>query len=154
VLEIFRQKTAPAFEVALRLGAILGGADEKVEQILHDYSEALGIAYQIRDDLADTSAEESEESQSKALQPSLLMAIAYENNILGQPEIERMTQQLLESFKNQAIRSLTTLENANLKGLLRRVVSKIFYDVEVMGCCDDYQARNAHRGQESKKSAR
>ena len=55
VLDIFRKKTAPAFEVALRVGALYAGvsAHEEVEDVLHVYSEALGIAYQIRDDLSD-----------------------------------------------------------------------------------------------------
>jgi len=182
VLDIFQQKTAPAFEVALRLGAILGGADEKVERALHHYSEALGIAYQIRDDLADTfGGEESAPNPPKAQQPSLPPAIAYEqargqdwqtlknfrsaggekpptpadgDDILQKPEIERLTQQLLESFKNQAIRSLAGLDHAHLKSLLRRVVGRIFHEVEVMGCCDDYQARNAGRRRKSKKAAR
>jgi geranylgeranyl diphosphate synthase type II len=51
VLDIFRMKTAPAFEVALNLGAILAGCDEQVAAVLRQYSESLGIAYQIRDDL-------------------------------------------------------------------------------------------------------
>ena len=53
VLGIFREKTAPAFEVALRLGALFAGADDNVHSVLGPYSEALGIAYQIRDDLED-----------------------------------------------------------------------------------------------------
>ncbi len=53
VLEIFRSKTAPAFEVALKVGAALAGRLDDVEDALHQYSEALGIAYQIRDDLDD-----------------------------------------------------------------------------------------------------
>src|SRR5882672_7402678 len=55
VLDIFRQKTAPAFEVALRIGAIYAGVEEheEVGEVLQAYSEALGIAYQIRDDLSD-----------------------------------------------------------------------------------------------------
>src|SRR6266487_2430652 len=58
VLEIFRSKTAPAFEVALRLGALYAGVDAHAEVggILQTYSEALGIAYQIRDDLSDLGA--------------------------------------------------------------------------------------------------
>src|SRR5262249_45912795 len=50
VLDIFRQKTAPAFEVALRLGALYAGVDahEEVADVLKTYSEAMGIAYQIR----------------------------------------------------------------------------------------------------------
>src|SRR5262245_1835810 len=51
VLEIFKQKTAPAFEVALRLGAFLGGADAETHEVLRKYSESIGIAYQVKDDL-------------------------------------------------------------------------------------------------------
>jgi geranylgeranyl pyrophosphate synthase len=49
---------------------------------------------------------------------------------------------LLDSYKEEAIRSLTGLENASLKGLLRRVVSKIF-TLEVKGWCSEFEARNA-----------
>src|SRR6266513_3073726 len=58
VLDIFRQKTAPACEVALRLGALYAGPEqhEEVSDVLRVYSEALGIAYQIRDDLSDLGA--------------------------------------------------------------------------------------------------
>src|SRR6266699_5237275 len=58
VLDIFRQKTAPAFEVALRLGALYAGTEphEEVSDALRVYSEALGVAYQIRDDLSDLGA--------------------------------------------------------------------------------------------------
>ena len=55
VVDIFRRKTAPAFEVALGIGAALAGAGAETQQVLRDYSEALGIAYQIRDDLEDLS---------------------------------------------------------------------------------------------------
>ena len=58
VLDIFRKKTAPAFEVALRLGAIYAGEEqyEEASEVLAAYSENLGIAYQIRDDLSDLGA--------------------------------------------------------------------------------------------------
>jgi len=57
VLSIFREKTAPAFEVALRLGEIAAGMNHGLGEILHEYSDALGVAYQIRDDIADSGAE-------------------------------------------------------------------------------------------------
>ncbi|HYR57237.1 MAG TPA: polyprenyl synthetase family protein, partial [Chthoniobacteraceae bacterium] len=56
VLDIFRRKTAPAFSVALKLGAIYAGQLDEVDEALSAYSEALGIAYQIRDDLSDLGA--------------------------------------------------------------------------------------------------
>ena len=53
VIEIFRRKTSPAFQVALGIGAALGGANAQTQDVLRDYSDALGVAYQIRDDLDD-----------------------------------------------------------------------------------------------------
>ncbi|MFN9437832.1 MAG: DUF116 domain-containing protein, partial [Planctomycetota bacterium] len=50
VLDIFRKKTSPAFEVALLFGANLVQHDPETSQIISEFSEALGIAYQIRDD--------------------------------------------------------------------------------------------------------
>ena len=77
VVEIFRRKTAPAFEVALRLGAALADADDDVHRTLTKYSEALGIAYQIKDDLEDLDAGHAGDDV-RALRPSLPLAIAFE----------------------------------------------------------------------------
>ena len=41
-LDIFRRKTSPAFQVALGIGAALAGASADTQQVLRDYSEALG----------------------------------------------------------------------------------------------------------------
>jgi geranylgeranyl diphosphate synthase type II len=49
---------------------------------------------------------------------------------------------LLETFKEEAIRSLHELENHNLKGLLRRTVGKIFNDVEIKGWCKEHEQLN------------
>ncbi len=88
VLDIFRKKTAPAFEVALRLGAIYAGEEqhEEVSEILSAYSENLGIAYQIRDDLSDFGAE-GETNDLAGLRPSLLLAIGHERAKNEQKEI-------------------------------------------------------------------
>jgi hypothetical protein len=48
----------------------------------------------------------------------------------------------LESYKEAAIRSLQSVENANLKGLLRRVIGKIFNDLEIKGWCREFEVRN------------
>ena len=154
VLDIFRMKTAPAFEVALNLGAILAGCDEQVASVLTRYSEALGIAYQIRDDLDDARSPHGEEVYA-GKRPSILLALAHETegaavHPLGpvlRAEIEAAAWRLMEAYKSQAIGSLIPLKNASLKGLLRRVIGKMFNDFEIMGCCDDPQSRKA-RGHE------
>jgi hypothetical protein len=49
---------------------------------------------------------------------------------------------LLEAYKEQAIRTLPELRNASLKGLLRRVMGKIF-TLQVEGWCSEFETRNA-----------
>ena len=168
VLDIFKKKTAPAFEVALRIGAIFAGveAHDEVREVLRSYSEALGIAYQIRDDLADLGQTE-DTSDIAGLRPSLLLATAHERAECDKRKItsalwsrkstatvaeveqayrdlgavERCTD-LLERYKEEAIQSLRDLESPSLKGLLRRVIGKIFNDTEIKGWCKEFEAKN------------
>jgi len=173
VLDIFRKKTAPAFEVALRLGAIYAGlqSHEEVEDVLKVYSEALGIAYQIRDDLSDLGTS-GETNDIAGLRPSLLLAVAHEKAKDAQKELlravwhrqlpagvtttaieslyidlgaEARARTLLETYKEESIRCLRDLENPNLKGLLRRVLGKIFNDVEIKGWCKEQELKNGVR---------
>jgi geranylgeranyl diphosphate synthase type II len=175
VLDIFRKKTAPAFEVALRLGALYAGEDQysEVEDVLKVYSEALGIAYQIRDDLSDLDTKD-ETNDIAALRPSLLLAIAYDKakgeqkdlfaatwrrqipagvtaqkiqEIYSELHVEDRARTLLETYKEEAIRCLRDLESPNLKGLLRRVLGKIFNDVEIKGWCKEQEMKNGVRAQ-------
>ncbi len=60
---------------------------------------------------------------------------------------------LLEAYKEQAIRTLPALHNASLKGLLRRVVGKIFR-VEIKGWCSEFEARDAAGRQAGAEAAR
>ena len=167
VLEIFRQKTAPAFEVALRLGAIYAGRHEECSEVLGVYSRALGIAYQIRDDLEDLGGT-GESTDIAGQRPSLLLAVARDRaNGQKRELLDRLWRRefrpdpgeiaalyrelkadercahLLESYKEEAIRSLAALEHPSLKGLLRRVVGKIFNDVEIKGWCAEQERKNA-----------
>lgn len=78
VLRIFRRKTAPAFEVALRLGAACADATPPVHAVLTRFSAALGTAYQIRDDLEDVAGSRtSGPGDAAARRPSLLLALAH-----------------------------------------------------------------------------
>ncbi|QRZ12331.1 polyprenyl synthetase family protein [Paracoccus methylovorus] len=52
-IQIVRGKTAALFSAATEAGAVVAGADTAVQQALFDYGDALGIAFQIVDDLLD-----------------------------------------------------------------------------------------------------
>ncbi len=165
VIEIFQRKTAPAFEVALRLGALYAGRHAEVGEALGAFSRSLGIAYQVRDDLEDFEGADGADAQ--ALRPSLVLAVArersngdtrseFERHWRRDPSADRSKlpdlvrtakaddrcRHLLESYKEEAIRSLAPLEHASLKGLLRRTLGKIFNDIEIKGWCKEQQAEN------------
>ena len=155
VLSIFADKTAPAFEVALRFGAAVAGAGPELHEPLHNYSRALGTAYQIRDDLEDHPGELAKRSA-----PSLLVAVALERAegderqllqlaattptlapdlaektlaVLEELDARNAARRLLIAQKERAIHALRAVRNQSLKGLLRRVVAKIFNELEPGG---------------------
>ena len=183
VLQIFRQKTAPAFSVALELGAAAANAEPAVFETLRNYSDALGIAYQIRDDLDDFAPSDDAPDDVTALRPSLPLAVGYEQ-AKSEPELRPIlerawrrelvngsaspdhlralldrfdaverSRRMMEGYKEEAIRSLPGLTNPSLKGLLRRVIGKIF-SVEIQGWCSEFEARNAAGGQTVADAAR
>jgi geranylgeranyl pyrophosphate synthase len=172
VVALFRQKTAPAFETALALGAIYGGAGPELEETLAAYSDALGVAYQIRDDLEDLAAAR----RSGALperRPTILWALAHQtargaakeavtaawcdpaadpdpamvHRLLAELEVETRGRELLSAYKDEAVRALRRLDNPNVKGLLRRTLGKIFDDLQIRGWCHEFEARNAAGGE-------
>lgn len=170
VVGIFRQKTAPAFEVALTLGAIYAGGGTDIASTLGRYSKALGIAYQIQDDLDDLAGACNDIANMRL---SILPALAYERadastrellaaawfqpsdgnrakllDALDQLDVPAEARKLLESYRKQAIDCLGELKSQPLQTLLRRMAARIFVGDEVMGCCNEYMAEHASRRRE------
>jgi octaprenyl-diphosphate synthase len=52
-LQVVRGKTAALFSAATEVGGVIAGASDEVTGALYDYGDALGIAFQIADDLLD-----------------------------------------------------------------------------------------------------
>ena len=150
-LELCARKTGAAFEVAILLGAIQGGADEATCEPLRRFSRALGIAYQIRDDLADATLPDG--GDLHANRPSILLALACECDAPGvvaarkayfqrvknadttaarrlvihleaAGQLDR-AEQLAEHHLHAAERALSDLHHAGLKRLLRRIAARL-----------------------------
>jgi geranylgeranyl pyrophosphate synthase len=164
--------------VALRLGAACAGASDEEHAILTRYSDALGVAYQIRDDVDDLAGGEAPDDV-RSMRPTLPLAVACERAkgnaklllqrawkkeitaaeaadvraVMIELGVEERCRTLVEMYKEQAIRTLPALQNASLKGLLRRVVGKIFR-VEIKGWCSEFEARNAAGGAARAEAAR
>jgi geranylgeranyl pyrophosphate synthase len=144
VLDIFRNKTVPAFEVAFDFGVLCAGDDKRLRSILHDYSRALGIAYQMQDD-----AEDFDNNTPLTLRPSAVLAVLCEQNkeagyikkLCGESDIKVLlldkenkpklqkavhrVKTLAEEYRQQAIASLNALDNTDMKRLLFRVTERI-----------------------------
>jgi geranylgeranyl pyrophosphate synthase len=145
VLEIFSNKTVPAFKVALDFGLICAGVTDKtMENILHTYSQALGVAYQLQDD-----ADDFAHDAPLALRPSATLAVLCEQNradgfirrlrevndikaFLTNTENKPLLQKaiksvtaLAETYRRQAIASLSELHHIEMKRLLFRLTEQI-----------------------------
>lgn len=151
VLRIFARKTAPAFEVALRLAALAAGLAEEDAQCLKPYSRALGIAYQIRDDLGDGHMGASD-GDLAALRPTLPLALARESatteqrglldglihgertdskawqclrELVASDAVRSAAQQHLEHQRNETVRCVAAINNTRLKLLLQRITNRV-----------------------------
>ena len=54
---------------------------------------------------------------------------------------------------SKAVEALQPLAHATAKGLLRRVIGKIFNDAEIKGWCNEFEARNASSREARTQSA-
>lgn len=144
VLEIFCNKTVPAFDVSLIMGVICAGNDTELPATLHTYSRALGIAYQLQDDMEDFYTDEP-----VALRPSAVLAVLCELRteegfmtsllkckdmkvFLNLPENKALLQEALSlvremagRYHRDALDSLHEIKNVELKRLLFRVTQQI-----------------------------
>jgi geranylgeranyl pyrophosphate synthase len=142
VIHIIENKTVPAFSVALSFAVVCAGGDETLKTILEKYAYALGVAYQLLDDLADFQSE----SETRLRPDSVLAALCegcddmslidklllpegfteWKNANL--PLLEQATARvaaLAETYRQQALDSLSPLKNVELKRLLFRITKKI-----------------------------
>ena len=118
VLQIFRQKTVPAFEVALMLGLLSAGGSKQTASVLHNYSEALGIAYQLNDDLADINTEHTDK-------PSAVYALRQQKPDASDEDLKAQLSVLVEEYHIRALTSLAEVEEFELKRLLFQATEKI-----------------------------
>jgi geranylgeranyl pyrophosphate synthase len=151
VIDIFRGKTSPAFNVAIVLGALCAGVDAEICGHLKSFSDSLGIAYQIKDDLDDFQNENGS-SDASALRLSVILAAACENSdgklligklktcksqeevnaiLAAEADIDKAiakARQLFEHYRNQTVRALRPVTHSGLKRLLFRIAGRILQD--------------------------
>ncbi|WP_335934622.1 polyprenyl synthetase family protein [Streptomyces sp. PTD5-9] len=63
-LDVMRGKTGSLIAVACRFGALMAGADESAVDILTQYGERLGVAFQLADDVLDIASDSHESGKT------------------------------------------------------------------------------------------
>ena len=117
-LEIHRLKTAPAFRVALFAAAIAAGRFNELRAVLHAFSDKLGMAYQLHDDLED-------EGENPASAVDVLMRSNGWNREAARAETVRMYQAQREDIYEL----LEQVGDVPLKIFLYRLAGKVLKDV-------------------------
>ncbi len=119
-LEIFKNKTVPAFEVSLLLGLACTGNHIHLRPMLKAYSEALGIAYQLKDDMEDFC-----QDNELAVRPSAVLALRTMHSDWDDERVKEELQRMVSQYKQQALDALDSLDCLELKRLLYQVTEKI-----------------------------
>jgi len=145
MLGLFDNKTAAAFRVSLLLGAVVGGASATDLKVLEQFSRAIGIAYQLKDDLEDYSGEKGDiEVRKFSIILSLLaghltsaekqllqsarstedFSVIY--GLIDAYNIPQQAREILLGYISEAETCLAELTNLGLKLALHEILGKIF----------------------------
>ena len=109
-IKVMDYKTATAFEMAAKLGAIIGGGNEEEIVGLTEYGKNIGIAYQIKDDLMDW------KNEDKLF--NLLVKKSSDPRI-----VFNKMEELLKSYSEKALDSLRKIKDTESKHNLEELVS-------------------------------
>jgi len=109
-IKVMDYKTATAFEMAAKLGAVIGGGSEEEISGLAEYGKNIGIAYQIKDDLMDWKNEDK------------LFNLLVKKSSDPRVVFNKM-EELLKSYAEKASESLRKIKDSDSKHNLEELVS-------------------------------
>ncbi len=100
---INRKKTAALFLASGKIAAIIGHADERQMQAILDFSEDIGFAFQIVDDMLDVKGEEKVVGKSVAQDKmNFVKLVGMEKALEYLDEYQRRAEKALKIFDNKA----------------------------------------------------
>ena len=109
-IKVMDYKTATAFEMAAKLGAVISGGSEEEISRLAEYGKNIGIAYQIKDDLMDWKNEDK------------LFNLLVKKSSDPRVVFNKM-EELLKSYAEKATESLRKVKDSDSKHNLEELVS-------------------------------
>ena len=117
-LEIHRLKTAPAFRVALFAAAIAAGRFDELRSLFHAFSDKLGVAYQLYDDLEDTDEN-----------PASAVDVLMRSKGLDRETARAETVRMYQAQRDSIYELLEEVGDVPLKIFLYRLAGKVLKDV-------------------------
>jgi heptaprenyl diphosphate synthase len=102
-LQVLADKTASLISTSARLGSLMAGADREVVEVLAEYGEAVGLAFQLSDDLIDVLSETGQSGKTPgtdlregvATLPVLLARASGDRTLLGLLEADLASDEAL-----------------------------------------------------------
>lgn len=108
-MELARRKTGALFRAAAELGAIAADADARTVETFGEYAEGVGIAFQIRDDVLDATADADELGKPTGQDSEMERPSLVEITDLSPDEANELARQKAE----QALSALDSVEAAD-----------------------------------------
>ena len=99
---IHRRKTGALIDASLRIGGIVGGASQEHIEVLGDFGQAIGLAFQIVDDCLDVEAT-SEQLGKQTRKDSILGKLTYPSLLGLQPSKDLAAQLLGDAKRSLAV---------------------------------------------------
>lgn len=133
-IEMIRLKTAVLLGCSLKMGAIVGGADEDNANKIYEFGVNLGVAFQIQDDYLDSFGEGEKIGKQVggdiiAAKKTYLLLSAYEDG--NKEQIERLNDALsIENKEEKVKRVLDIFNELNIAEKTRRKM-KEHHDVAI-----------------------
>ena len=119
ILRIYELKTSQLFEASLMCGGILGGADENQVRLLEEAGRALGLAFQIQDDILDMT------SDTQTLGKSVNIDEKNDKDTVARMLGLSTSEELVKLYTAKAINSIIELKKES-KFLLKLFENLIF----------------------------
>ena len=116
-LETHRLKTAPAFRVALYMGAIAAGKFAEYQTLFHEFADLFGVSYQLQDDLDDTADNPA----------SVVDSLMRQNNIPRDAARAEIAT-LYETYRSKTYHVLENVTDPLLKIFMYRLIGKVLKD--------------------------
>ncbi len=136
--DVIARKTAYLFSACCEIGALIGGADARTQNLLRDYGMNLGIAFQLVDDLLDFTSSDGvlgKPAGADLLEGKVSLPLIF--LLQREPEMRSAVQTVISEASYQSVSRAALLEALERTGALQLALQRaIEYASAALGALD------------------